>query len=330
MNTIRQFRKLLYLLIAILTAGAATAQPAKFNLKDLSDAALVKKLPGFSNETAEVNGIRLHYVTGGKGDLVVLLPGWPETWWSFSKIMPVLSQQYKVVSVDIRGMGSSDKPDSGYEKKNMAKDVYELVRKLGYSNAYVIGHDIGAQVAFSFAANYPAATKKLVLLDVPHPDESWFSLPLLPQKGTFSDELDEAHPYLWWFAFHQVKGMPEQILEGRAQLEHEWFFKYLAYDEKAISAFDRAVYAAAYNQKGGVRAGNAWYQAFAQDIVDNNTYGKLDIPVIGIAGPGYGWLNAVLPVRATDWKVVRVEGSGHFVVEERPEATVKYILDFLK
>ncbi len=296
---------------------------------DVTDAALVKSLPGFQSKTALVNGIDLHYVVGGKGDPVVLLPGWPATWWSYHKIMPSLAKRYRVISVDIRGMGSSDKPATGYDKKTMATDIAALVRHLGYETAHIVGHDIGAQVAFSFAANHPQVTRSLTMLDVPHPDDNLSKWPLLPTHGTFGDKIDEDNAYAWWFAFHQVKGLPEQLLEGRACIEHEWFFRYLLKDETAIDARDRAVYASAYNSKDAIRAGNAWYQAFTQDIIDDRGYAKLNMPVLGIAGPGYNWLKATLDLKATNLRVVKLPNSGHFVHEEQPDETLELLLPFL-
>lgn len=305
-------------------APAAAAAPAA-----VSDAALVKTLPGFQEGFADVNGVRLHYVAGGSGSPVVLLPGWPETWWAFHKIMPALARHHRVISVDLRGMGASSMPAGGYDKKTMAADIEALVRHLGYDKATVIGHDIGSQVAYAYAANFPQATDKLVLIEVPHPDQSLYSWPILPQAGTFGDKIDDAHPFAWWFAFHQVKGLPEQLLEGRQYLEQEWFFRYLLKDEGAIDARDRAVYRKAYASRAAIRAGNAWYQAFPQDILDDKAYGTLTMPVLAIGGPGYGWLQAVLTPKTTNLKLVKAEGSGHFVAEEKPAETTAWIEDFL-
>jgi pimeloyl-ACP methyl ester carboxylesterase len=333
------FRKLLFkkcvALLIMITLGsmASTIQAqskAKYSKAELSDAALIKSLPGFKNGYATVNGVKLHYVTGGQGQPLVLLPGWPQTWWSFHQIMPQLSAKYKVIVVDIRGMGSSGRPESGYDKKNMAKDINELIHALGYQKAYIAGHDIGAQVAFAVAANYPEVTAKVILMDVPHPDDTFAATLMLPALGTPTDKLDENHPFLWWFAFNQMKGMPEKLLAGRVRIVQDAVFKYLLYNEKALSELDREVYAAAYDSPGGIRAGNAWYQAFPQDIADYKTYSKVTMPVLGIGGPGYNWLNYVLPNKATDVKVVKVEGSGHFVAEEKPKATADFIIDFLK
>jgi pimeloyl-ACP methyl ester carboxylesterase len=297
---------------------------------DVSDAALVRNLPGFTDNYATVNGVRLHYVAGGEGSPVLLLPGWPETWWAFHKIMPGLARNHRVISVDLRGMGSSDRPAEGYDKKTMARDIAELVRHLGFGAVDVVGHDIGSMVAFSFAANHPQLTRRVVMMDVPHPDAQLAKWPLLPQAGTFGDKIDEDHAYAWWFAFHQVKGLPEQILEGREALEQAWFFRYLLRDEAAIDARDRTVYAAAYAGRDAIRAGNAWYQAFPQDILDDGTYAKLAMPVLALGGPGYGWLKATLPAKASDLQVEKVEGSGHFIAEEKPDLALRSITDFLR
>lgn len=297
--------------------------------KAVSDEALVRTLPGFSSRYALVNGVRLHYVTGGKGSPVLLLPGWPETWWGYHKIMPELAKNHRVISVDLRGMGSSDKPAGGFDKKTMALDLSELIHQLGYAQVDVVGHDIGAMVAFSLAANHPDQVSKLVMLDVAHPSAGYMRIPMLPDPGTFTNKIDEEHPYLWWFAFHQVKGLPEQLLEGRAGLEQAWFFKYMLKDESAIDARDRAVYAAAYSSRAAIRASNGWYQAFGQDIADDGTYQKLTMPVLGLGGPGYARLKANLDEKAPHSQTFKVEGSGHFIAEEKPAALLGYLRDFL-
>lgn len=333
MKKMTQFGGAARALVLAAAVTAAFAAPgtalAKGLVAAISDAALVKSLPGFESGFADVNGTRIHYVAGGKGEPLFLLPGWPQTWWAFHKVMPELAKHYRVISVDLRGMGASAKPAGGYDKKNMALDIRELAGKLGYDKINIAGHDIGAQVAWSYAANHPAATAKLVMLDVPHPDAGLYSWPILPAKDKFTDKIDESAPFVWWFAFHQVKGLPEKLLAGRVHLEQEWFFKYLLKDEGALDKKDRAIYAQAYNTAEAIRAGNAWYQAFPQDIEDEKTYQKLEMPVLGIAGPGYGWLNATLAAKAANATVVKLD-SGHFVQEEKPAETAKLMIEFLK
>lgn len=309
-------------------AGGPSARKAR--APDVSDAALVRKLPGFRNAVAELDGIQLHYVIGGKGAPLVLLPGWPETWWGYHKIMPALAEHYTVIAVDLRGMGSSSKPEGGYDKKTMAADIHRLVTKLGYKSASIAGHDIGSMVAYSYAANHPEATDKLVMMDVAHPDEGYLTRPLLPAIGSFGDKLDPLHPYFWWFAFHQVKGLPERLLAGRVRIEQEWFYKYMLLDESAIDDLDRAVYERAYNSSDAIRASNGWYQAFMQDVLDDRTYGKINAPVLALGGPGYGRLKTVMTQKATVVVAVQIENSGHFVQEENPAQVTRAMLEFLK
>lgn len=287
-----------------------------------TDKELIKSLPNFANNYAEVNGTRLHYIKGGQGEPLILIPGYPETWWAYHKVMPILAEKYCVVVVEMRGMGSSDKPTDGYEKKNMAKDIYELVKQLGYQKVFIGGHDIGAHVAFSFATNFPEATSKLIMLDTPHPDAGMYQLPMLPILGA-------NYLYPWWLAFNQVKELPEQLLEGRMNIVIEWLFKNLLVDQNSISDFDKAVYEYAYNSKDAIRASNAWYQAFPQDIEDSKTYKKLNMPVLGIGGSGYGMLEMALPNATTDLQLKKVEECGHFILAEKLNETAKFITEFL-
>ncbi len=287
-----------------------------------TDEELIKTLPGFTNNYAKVNGTRLHYVKGGHGDPLILIPGYPETWWAYHKVMPILAEKYCIVVVEMRGMGSSDKPANGYEKKNMAKDIFELVNKLGFEKVHICGHDIGAHVAFSFASNFSETTSKLILLDTPHPDAGMYQLPMLPVFGA-------TYLYPWWLAFNQVKELPEQLLEGRMNIVIEWLFANLLVDSNSVSEFDKAVYEFAYNGKDAIRASNAWYQAFPKDIEDSKTYSKLTMPVLGIGASGYGMLQMALPNVTTILQLKKIEECGHFMLAEKPNVTASFIIDFL-
>jgi len=288
-----------------------------------SDEELIKSLPNFSNHYAEVNGTRLHYVSGGQGEPLILIPGYPETWWAYHKVMPLLASKYYVVVAEMRGMGSSDKSVSGYDKKNMAKDIYELVKILGLEKVNIGGHDIGAHVAFSFAANYPETTSKLIILDTPHPDENMYQLPMLPIPGA-------NYLYPWWLAFNQVKELPEQLLEGRMDILINYLFNNLIVDKQSITDFDKSIYTSAYNSIEAIRASNAWYQAFPQDIEDQKAYDKLYMPVIGIGGSGYQMLQMSLTNTAVNLQLKKIEKSGHFILSEKPNDVAEYIIEFLE
>jgi pimeloyl-ACP methyl ester carboxylesterase len=287
-----------------------------------SDKELIKLVPGFTNNYIVLNDLSIHYVQGGKGDPIILIPGYPETWWAYHHVMPILAENHQIIVVEIRGMGSSDKPENGYEKKNIAKDIYELVKHLGFDKVSIAGHDIGAHVAFSFACNYPLATSKLILLDTPHPDPSMYKLPMLPI-------LEASYLYPWWLAFNQVKELPEKLLEGRMSIVIAWLFDNLLINKDSISQFDKSVYSAAYDNKDAIRCSNAWYQAFPQDIKDYDSYNKLEIPVLAIGASGYDLLHHSLPAITSDLTLKKIENCGHFILAEKPNETAELINEFL-
>src|SRR5215469_15009981 len=121
---------------------------------------------------AVVNGVQIHYVIGGRGDPVVLLHGCPETWYEWRHVMPALAKNYTAIAPDLRGLGDSSKPSTGYDGKTVAEDIHELVTQLGFKTIFLVGHDIGSFVAYSYAAAHPSEIKKLVIMDVPPPVSS--------------------------------------------------------------------------------------------------------------------------------------------------------------
>ena len=123
----------------------------------------------FSHHMASVNGIQIHYVIGGQGDPIVLLHGWPETWYAWRHVMPDLAKNYTVIAPDLRGLGDSSKPPTGYDGKTVAEDIHQLVTQLGFKTIFLVGHDIGTQVAYSYAAAHPMEVEKLVVMDLTIP-----------------------------------------------------------------------------------------------------------------------------------------------------------------
>jgi pimeloyl-ACP methyl ester carboxylesterase len=295
-----------------------------------SDEELIKQFPGFENKYATVNGVELHYVDGGSGTPLICLPGWPQTWYSFLNIAPELAEKYRVIVVDIRGMGTSGKPESGYDKKTMAKDIFELIGLLNLEKVHLLGHDIGGMVAMSVAFNYPEVIEKLILMDGAHPSEGMMHMPLIPPAGTFTEKMSGEAPYAWWMSFNQVKGLPEKLLEGRFQYVLDWLFAYVMIDDTKMLAFDREVYASFYNKPENIRASNGWYQTFTQDIEDAKTYQQLEMPVLGIgSNVSYNYMKMGLPYAAKDCQVVGLLDTGHYMNEENPEKVLEAVLGFL-
>ncbi|GGE46169.1 pimeloyl-ACP methyl ester carboxylesterase [Pedobacter psychrotolerans] len=289
-----------------------------------TDEQLISKLPGFTNKYIDVNGTTLHVVEGGQGMPLLLLPGWPQTWWAYHKLMPLLVKHFKVIAIDVRGMGSSTKPENGYDKKNMALDIYELVKHYGFNQVCIAGHDISTTIIHSFAAQFQQVTAKVVFLDTWPIDEDIYRLPMLPPPGNGAGSM-----YPWWLAFNQVKDLPEKLLENRSHILLDYLFDNLTADRNSLTAEDRLVYTSVYDKAESIRAANQWYQAFPQDVIDSKNYGKLAVPVLGIASEGNHMLDEALGKIVDNHSCISIAGSGHFIMEEKPVETAEAMIKFL-
>lgn len=161
----------------------------------------------FKHATVNVNNVDIHYVIGGQGEPLVLLHGFGQNWYMWNRLLPELSKHFTVIAPDLRGVGESEKPESGYDKKTMATDIHELVKKLGYKNINLAGHDIGLMVAYAYAAQYPGEVKKLALMDA-----------LLPGIEPVWSQVSAS---AWWFGFFSwqssgsiVAGKEKEFLTG--------------------------------------------------------------------------------------------------------------------
>jgi pimeloyl-ACP methyl ester carboxylesterase len=204
----------------------------------------------FSHRLATVNGIQMHYVIGGKGEPLVLLHGWPQSWYEWRHVMPALAQKYTVIAPDIRGFGDSSKPSTGYDGNTTAEDIYQLLSQLHFNKIFLVAHDVGGQTAFSYTAEHPNNVTKLVIMDFIYP-------------GFFPQAFGQNGP--WWFAFHQVANLPDFLVNGKEREYISWFFKGLAYNPSAITDDDIDVYANNDKAPGAMRAGFEYYKAFPID-----------------------------------------------------------------
>ena len=178
----------------------------------------------YTHHKTTVNGIQLHYVIGGeKGDPIVLLHGWPQTWYEWRHIIPqLIANNFTVIAPDLRGLGDSEKPQTGYDKKTIAEDIYQLVKKLGYSKIYLVAHDWGGPVAYSYAAAHPQDVNKMVILDTSVP-------------GFGLEKAENFSKRIWHFSFHAVRDLPEKLIEGKEDTYLNWFYDYWSYNQSAIT-----------------------------------------------------------------------------------------------
>ncbi|WP_299144940.1 alpha/beta hydrolase [uncultured Tateyamaria sp.] len=286
----------------------------------LADATIPQGFESARMTSAEVN---LHYVRdGGPGETVILMHGWPQTWASWVEVMPLLSADYDVIAVDLRGVGQSDKPEGGYDKTTMATDIMALMDELDISSANIVGHDIGGMTAFAFASQFPEATTTVTIIDVPIP-------------GTPTFDAISVDPRAWHFAFHAAQGnIPEVLTAGREAFYYGAFLQKFDAGAGGITETEIAITVDAYSDPQTAAAGFNWYRAFAQDAEDNKAFmeTRLEMPVLGLNA---GRLSPVPYVRDMLAPLATtVEGrafdSGHWIAETRPEELSATLDDFFK
>jgi pimeloyl-ACP methyl ester carboxylesterase len=272
-----------------------------------------------ASRTEEVDGVRLQYLTAGRGPAVILLHGYAETSRMWRPIMPLLAERFTVIAPDLPGIGDSAIPSNGSDMKTAAMRIHGLARKLGIEKARVVGHDIGLMVAYAYAAQFPAETEKLVVMDA-----------FLP--GVSGWEAVYNNPGLWHFRFHGPT--PEALVRGRERLYFDYYWNEFAADKnRSLPETDREAYTAAYARPGRMSAGWAYFESFPQAAEDfaQLSQTKLTMPVLAIGGEkSLGVvLGEQMKLVASDVTVAVLKDTGHWVLEERPKETTDALVKFL-
>ena len=272
-----------------------------------------------SSRTAEVEGVKLHYLTAGHGAPVILLHGYAETSLMWRPLIPTLAEKFTVIAPDLPGIGDSSIPADGQDMTTAAIRIHALAVSLGIQKAEVVGHDIGLMVAYAYAAKFPAEVEKLALMDA-----------FLP--GVDGWESVYNNPGIWHFRFNGPT--PEALVAGRERIYFEHFWNDFAADKThSIPEANRKVYAAAYARPGRMRAGWAYFVSFQQAANDFAGFArtKLPMPVLSIGGEKANGeiLGRQVKLVASDVTAVVLKDTGHWVMEERPEETTAALLKFL-
>jgi len=274
---------------------------------------------GPAKRFAEVNGIRLHYWIGGSGTPIVLLHGYTQTGHMWHPIVPSLAPHHTVIVPDLPGAGGSSKPEAGYDKKTLALDIHALVTSLGFDRVIIVGHDIGLMVAYAYAAQFPQATERVVLMDA-----------FLPGVGSWKDVWLLRD--LWHFHFYG--DVPLALVQGRERIYFEHFWNDFAADPRnSVPEADRRIYAKAYAQTGGMRAGFEYFRAFERDAQDFAQMAKtrLAMPLLVLTGEkasGNLLIDQAEQV-AIDVRGEVIKGSGHLLMEEAPAVVFPAISGFV-
>jgi pimeloyl-ACP methyl ester carboxylesterase len=290
-------------------------------LLSLPPAAAVQPFPaGFRAEEIATNGTTLHVRIGGKGPAVVMLHGFGDTGDMWAPVATVLAKDHVVIVPDLRGMGLSAHPDTGYTKKNQAVDIAGVLDHLKIQKADLVTHDIGNMVGYALAAQYPGRIRRWVVIDAP-----------LPGIGPW-DEIKQS-PLLWHFNFRGPD--EERLVAGRERIYLDRFYNELSADPNKIDEATREHYAKLYAQPHAIHDAFEQFGAFNQDAIDNKALlaktGKLKMPVLALGGEkssGAGQAE-IMRFVAANVTVGIIPDSGHWIMEENPKATTQQIVEFL-
>ena len=279
----------------------------------------------FRHGTAQANGISQHYVIGGSGPVVVLLNGHPETWFSYHKVMPALAEAgYTALAVDVRGTGATSKPYDGYGAGNIVEDLRALLDELGLDTPInLAAYDITGRVGYAWAADYPGEVRRLVLFET-----------LLPGFG-LERAMNVARGGSWHFGFYANVDMATALVEGHEEEHLRTIIDGALADKDAMSEEALRRFINAYQQPSGTRGFYEHYAAFLTDAEPNRqraARGLSEVPVLAMYGTGLNRDTGALPRSLTPLfeqiEEVGIEGSGHFIPEERPGAFAAYLIDF--
>jgi pimeloyl-ACP methyl ester carboxylesterase len=271
------------------------------------------------SRTADIDGVKLHYLTAGHGPTVILLHGFAENSRMWRPIIPLLAEKFTVIAPDLPGIGDSGIPADKIDMKTSANRIHALARSLGVEKARVVGHDIGLMVAYAYATQFPAETEKLVVMDA-----------FLP--GVAGWEAIYNAPNVWHFRFNGE--YPEALVKGRERTYFEYFWNVFAADKtRSIPEADRKAYTEAYSKPGRMRAAWAYFASWPQLAKDfaQISQTKLTMPVLSIGGDKSlgNELAEQMKLVATDVTVVVLKDTGHWILEERPNETTEAIVKFL-
>lgn len=281
----------------------------------------------FEHAFAEVNGVNYHYVSGGEGPAVVLLHGWPETWYVWRNVMPQLAEAgYTVVAPDLRGMGETEIAEGGYDARTVASDIRALTEELGIARHYLAAHDIGVWSAYAYTNEYPDAVEAFVVLDVVLMDERFDEFSRPSAEGNF-----------WHFAFFDAEGLPEFLLGDRFGAYMAGGFDASEFTPGAISQEERQVYVDLYSQPERLSASFEHYRAVEANVARTAEYkaaGFLPMPVLTLgAAPGTGASGIIVEqMRAAseDFEGRVLESCGHFIPTECPDLLADEMLSFFQ
>lgn len=282
--------------------------------------------PGFAETFAsrfvDAGDVRLHAVIGGDGPPLLLVHGWPETWYAWRLVMPQLARDFTVIAVDQRGIGLSDKPADGYDTGTLAGDLIALMDVLGYQRFAVAGHDTGFAISYALAADYPERVDRVALAEIPGPPAPKASPPVFVPAPV--------NERLWHIPFNRATTIPEQLISGREAIYFGYEF---AVQGGGLSEDLIDYYVQRVSDPDALRGSLGFYRGLDATLAQNDqrTSQPLPMPVLAIGGArSYGaHVGEAMSAIASDVQTAVIDGAGHWVAEEAPDELFAALAAFL-
>ncbi|AYB33006.1 alpha/beta fold hydrolase [Chryseolinea soli] len=279
----------------------------------------------FTNHQVLVDGLSIHVVEAGKADrpAILFLHGFPENWSAFEQVMALLYRDFRVVAIDLPGVGTTGSISST-SKTPIARLVKRLVDNLRLHQLTLVGHDMGGMVTYAYLHTFPNTLENAIIMNTAIPGiDPW--------------EEVKRNPNIWHFAFHNVPELPEMLVGGKERVYFEFFFNAISAHPEKINKRARSMYADAYAKPESLRTAFNWYRSFTQDEKDNRESRStiVETPVLYIRGDKeYGDINTYLKgfrnAGLTNIEGKVIEDCGHFSPDEQPEKLAEAIREMLK
>ena len=277
----------------------------------------------FTHHYVRTQGMRIHCVTAGVGAPVLLVPGWPQTWYAYRHVMQALAVQgYMAIAIDPPGLGDSDRPEHGYDTGSVANILHQTMKQLGFNHYHLVGHDVGMWIAYALASDHPEAVWTMTVTEAVIPG-------LAEAPPIFVSPEDNI--FLWHFMFNQVSDLPELLITGRESAYLNFMFDRWAFKRHRVAS---ETYIQAYSKPGSLRGGFAYYRAIPETILQNKQRARrsLTMPVLAL-GAEYATKDApllTLKNHASDLQGAVIAQCGHFVMEEAADEFIHHLLPFLR